>query len=178
VTLVLDTPVRAGQWRIDPRRSTVAFSVRHLGVHTIHGRFSSFGGELCSGDDGVQAQARVDVASVDTGNATRDARLRSEFFDAERFPAMSFTVVDSEHDPNGAVLLTGELTIREVRRLITLAAVPSSSDEGALHLHVDGELSRSVFGLEWDALREAGRRLVADRVRLRFDLVLRPVAGD
>ena len=157
-------PVRAALWRIDPTRSRVAFAVRHLGIATVRGRFASFSGQIELGEDGYDAAGSVDVASIETGNAIRDGRLRTEFFDVESFPAMTFT------GRGVGDVVDGRLTIRGVTRRVTLDATVTERD-GELHVQARGDLSRAEFGLDWEALRDAGRLLVSDRVRLTVDLV-------
>ena len=148
--------------RLDPTRSSISFDIRHLGVATVHGSFASFTGDL--DDDG--ARLAVDVTSVDTGDSIRDRRLRSEFFDAEQFPAIAFRAAGI------GPTIHGELTIRGVTRPISLRAKFERLADNSIRLRAFGRLKRSEFGLEWAALRQAGRLLVADHVRLSADLVL------
>jgi polyisoprenoid-binding protein YceI len=148
---------------LDPTRSSIGFNIRHLGVATVHGSFASFTGGL----DDEGAQLAVDVTSVDTGDPIRDRRLRSEFFDADRFPAMTFRAAGI------GPTIHGELTIRGVTRPIALRATFERLADESIRVRAVGRLRRSDFGLDWAALRQAGRLLVADHVRLSADIVLR-----
>jgi polyisoprenoid-binding protein YceI len=160
--------VEHGLWRIERSRSTIAFRVRHFGLATVRGRFASFAGEVRADDGGLHVEGTVDVASVDTGSGARDARLRSEFFDAERHPTISLRASAAA----GERQLRGELTIHGVTRPIEIALTADVAADGTVRLRGKGKLRRSDFGLEWDALREAGRLLVADDVQLLADVVL------
>lgn len=148
--------------RLDPAQSTIGFDIRHMGVATVRGEFTSFSGGLEPGG----ARLVVDVASVDTGDAIRDRRLRAEFFDAEQFPAIEFRT-----DGLGAAT-RGELTIRGVTRPVDLHVVSEPLGDDRVRIRAEGRIRRSDFGLDWDALRKAGRLIVADHVRLRADVVL------
>lgn len=162
-----------GLWRIDRLLSTVGFDVRHFGVATVHGRFESFAGRLEARDGELHVEGQVDVASVVTGNSIRDARLRSEFFDAERHPSSSLRA--SCRAPGGR--LVGELTIRGVTRPVELTMTVGPGSAGPVSVHVEGSIRRSEFGLDWGALREADRLLVADGVRITADVVLTPTSS-
>jgi polyisoprenoid-binding protein YceI len=159
-------------WRVDRSRSTVGFLIRHMGVATVRGRFSSFTGRIDVTDAGLRADGIVDVASVDTGDGIRDGRLRAEFFEAERFPAMTFRAERAVPTPKGRWLLGGDLTIRGVARPVALLARAEPLDDHTVRVCADGKIRRTDFGLDWDALRQAGRLLVADHVRLTADVVL------
>jgi polyisoprenoid-binding protein YceI len=156
-----------GLWRVDRPRSTIEFRVRHFGVATLHGRFESFAGHVDADDNGLLISGHVDVGSVETGNAIRDARLRSEFFDAELHPAISLRARDA-----GASHLRGQLTIRGAMRPVELELTMERVDDDAVRARAETGFRRSDFGLEWEALRDAGRLLVADEVRLVADVVL------
>ena len=162
-----------GVWRVDRSRSTIRFDVRHFGVATVHGRFESFAGRLESRDGELQVDAQVDVASVGTGNRIRDARLRSEFFDAERHPASSLRASCSATVGR----LVGELTIRGVTRPVELTMTIRPDRARAVHVRAEGSIRRSDYGLDWGALREADRLLVADGVRMTADVVLTPTSS-
>jgi len=157
--------VEHGLWRIERSRSTIGFRIRHFGVTSVRGRFASFDGVVIATDAGLHVEGSVDVVSVESGNAIRDARLRSEFFDAEHHPTISLRASAAPGEPQ----LRGELTIRGVTRPIEIAL---TAEDGAVRLRGKGKLRRSDFGLEWDALREAGRLLVADEVHLVADVAL------
>src|SRR6266508_2299770 len=83
----------AGTWTIDPTHSEVGFTVRHLMVSKVRGRFSRFEGELVTGADPLASTvtATIDLASIDTNQPDRDAHIRSaDFFDVEQFPTMTY----------------------------------------------------------------------------------------
>ena len=148
---------------LDHTRSTVGFLIRHLGVATVRGTFSSFAADVESGS----VRGEVGVASVDTGDPIRDRRLRTEFFGADDFPSIAF-----EGLTEGASRIDGSLTIRGATRPLSLTVRSERLDDGAVRLRASGRLRRSDFGLDWDALRKAGRLLVADNVRVFADVVL------
>ena len=156
----------SGAWAIEREASTVGFRVRHLGFATVEGRFEAFDAVI----DDAGAAGTVDVASVDTGQPIRDARLRSaEFFDAERFPQMTFRTGTPL-----APTLDGDLTIRDVTRPIRFDLALTRAGERAVRLLATARISRRSFGLEWAALVDAGRLIVSDRVDITLDLVLVP----
>jgi polyisoprenoid-binding protein YceI len=158
--------IEQAAWRVDRSRSAVVFWIRHFGVATVRGCFASFAGRVDVGEGALRVEGHVDVASVETGHEVRDARLRTEFFDAERHPAIVLRACGLE----GGRRLDGELTIRGVTRPVGLAL--TVGDGEAVHMRADTSIRRSDFGLQWEALRDAGRLLVADEVRLRADVVL------
>jgi polyisoprenoid-binding protein YceI len=160
--------VEAGVWRADRSRSAIGFRVRHFGVATVCGQFESFACRLEIGENSLRIDGHVDVASVQTGNAIRDRRLCSEFFDTESYPSISLQARANRADR----CLLGELTIRGVSRAVELGLSVDADQDGALRLRAEGKIQRSAFGLEWEALREAGQLLVADEVRLLADIVL------
>jgi polyisoprenoid-binding protein YceI len=160
--------VETGVWRADRSRSTVGFRVRHFGVATVRGYFQSFACRLEAGDSRFRIDGHVDAASVQTGNHIRDRRLRSEFFDTESYPSISLQARGNRADRR----LLGELSIRGVSRTVELGLTVEADQDGALCLRAEGKIRRSDFGLEWEALREAGQLLVADEVHLLADVVL------
>lgn len=174
------TPLRAGlghepgpgTWVVDPSASTVAFSIRHLAVATVHGRFARFGGRLDIDDGGRgRVHGHVNVASVETGVELRDRRLRSDgCFDAERHPAMTFA---GELDllARGFVV-GGDLTIKGRTRRVDLDGGVTAADAERLSISVGGEISRREFGLHWSDLLEGGVAVVGDRVSVVLDLRL------
>ena len=170
--LETEIPLLQGAWRIDRSRSSVEFLIRHLGVATARGTFSSFDGHIADNGGDLRVAGRVDVASVDTGDEIRDRRLREEFFDAERFPTMSFEAVTAMPVLDCTWRLDGNLTIRRMTRPFSLTVRPEILDDARVLLRAEGRLTRSEFGLEWDALRQAGRLLVGDHVRVIADVVI------
>ena len=161
-----------GKWRVDGSRSTVGFLIRHLGVATVRGRFSSFQGQIDVTEAGFHADATVDVASLETGDRVRDGRLRTEFFDAEHYPAVALRAGLAVPARSGGWLLRSDVTIRGITRPVELRATAEPLDDGTVRVRADGQIRRTDFGLDWDALRVAGRLVVADRVRLTADAVL------
>ena len=119
------TVVPTGTWKIDPGHSNVEFSVKHLGIATVRGRFHEFEGALEIGEDLASARAygTVQTASVYTNEEQRDNHLRSEdFFHAEAHPELSFESTGIRQVDDDAFEIEGELTMRGITRPIALKA--------------------------------------------------------
>ena len=162
-------------WDVDLAHSSLEFAVRHMVVSTVKGRFSDFTVEAdIEGDDITRSTGfvKVNVASLDSRESQRDAHLRSaDFFDAERFPTMTYAVKSVERDGGGSYRVIGDLTIRDITREFPLSAEvsgPVVDPFGAVRIGVsaEGKLNRHDFGLDWNVVTEAGGLLVGDDVKI------------
>lgn len=173
ITHTTATPLTPGRWAVDPYHSQVGFAIRHLGVSKVRGHFGRFDAALVVGDtDGVQITAEVDLASIDTGNADRDAHVRSaDLLDVARRPTMAFRST-AVRGSGTDWTMDGELTIGDVRRPLTLAVefggVEVSTVDGRRHagFEATGELRRSDFGLRFGA----GDAILGNTVRIQLDV--------
>src|SRR5207237_1448347 len=110
-------------WAIDPMQSDVSFTVRHMMVSKVRGRFSKFEGTIRVGDDFADSsvEASIDMGSIDTGNEQRDGHIRSaDFVDAATYPTMSYRSLRVRPSGNGYVV-EGDLTLHGVTRGVDLA---------------------------------------------------------
>ncbi|GHI87206.1 YceI family protein [Streptomyces xanthophaeus] len=180
-TLDVDPALAAltGDYVIDAAHSSIGFTVRHAMVTNVRGSFTEHEGTLhLDGSDPARSTASIDVkiASVDTGIADRDGHLRgSDFFDAEVFPLMTFRSSEARQLGGDAYRITGELTIKDVTRPLSvdLEFNGSATDVyGAERVGFEGsaEILRSDWGLTWNAALEAGGVMVSDKVKLTFDI--------
>ncbi|MBL8010013.1 MAG: YceI family protein [Flavobacteriales bacterium] len=168
------------KWAIDPSHSEIQFKVKHLMISTVTGSFKEFGAEAeLEGDDLRNARVSfwADTASIFTNDEKRDGHLRSaDFFESDTFPKLSFT--STRFEGSGSTWkLTGDLTIRNVTRPVTLdvewsgqAKDPWGNTKAGLNL--SGTLDRKAFGLTWNAALEAGGVLVSDEVRILAEVQL------
>lgn len=167
------------QWNLDAMHSELQFKVKHLVISTVTGSFKSFNvGVTTEGDDFSTAQIKVtaDVNTIDTGNEQRDGHLKSDdFFNAEKFPALTFesTGVKKVDDEN--FILTGNLTIRDITKSVDLNVVlggvavdPYGNTKAGFE--VEGKVNRKDFGLKWDAVTEAGSVVVSDIVKIHGNI--------
>ncbi|MFD5034472.1 YceI family protein [Streptomyces sp. NPDC058405] len=168
-----------GEYTIDPAHSTISFTVRHAMVTNVRGTFTEHEGSLSlDGSNPADSSASIDVsiASVDTGMPDRDGHLRSaDFFDAETFPKMSFRSTATEQIDSETYRLTGDLTIKDVTRPLTidLELHGSATDVyGNERVGFEGSATilRSDWGLTWNAALEAGGVMVSDKAKLGFDI--------
>lgn len=180
-TLPADPALAAltGDYAIDPAHSTIGFTVRHAMVTNIRGSFGEHEGTLkLDGTDPANSAASIDVkiASVDTGIADRDGHLVSgDFFEAEKFPLMTFRSTQAEQLGGDKYRITGDLTIKDVTRplSIDLEFNGSATDPyGNQRVGFEGsaEILRSDWGLTYNAALETGGVLVGDKVKLNFDI--------
>ncbi|NDU74409.1 hypothetical protein GWI34_17465 [Actinomadura sp. DSM 109109] len=149
----------AGTWTIDPVHSTVGFTVRHLMVSKVRGRFGTFEGTIVTGENPLDSSvtATIDLSSVDTGNAMRDEHVRSaDYLDAGKYPSMSYRSTGVRADGDGFVV-DGELSLRGVTKQVPLRleiegfgpdAFLEDPFKGArAGFTATGEISRLEFGV-------------------------------
>ena len=168
-----------GTYHLDPAHSSVGFVARHAGIAKVRGTFESFHGwaiiDAADPNDSALLVS-VKVSSINSRDKGRDGHLLSaDFFDAERYPAITyvgtgFAILDATH-----VQVDGDLTIRDVTRAVTLVV----TDEGRGTDPWGGEragfsattkIDRRDFGLTWNAAVEAGGVLVGDEVKISLEL--------
>jgi polyisoprenoid-binding protein YceI len=171
--------VPEGAWEVDPARSNVGFTVRHLKVAKVRGRFGQIAGVIrCDRDGMTSIDGRVEVASIQTGDRRRDARLCAEdFFDTERHPTIAFRAISEAIGSGDVPVVRGMMTMRGVSQPLELQVEPPASrvaENGDLRIRSNGVLSRRAFGLTWDSAFAAGGLVIDDRVGLQLDVVLCP----
>ncbi|MGC5397313.1 YceI family protein [Streptomyces sp. DT20] len=168
-----------GDYTIDPSHSSIGFTVRHAMVTNVRGSFGEHEGSLKldgSNPAGSAVSIDVKIASVDTGIADRDGHLVSgDFFDAEKFPLMTFRSTSADQLGGDKYRVTGDLTIKDVTRplAIDLEFNGSATDVyGNERVGFEGgtEILRSDWGLTWNAALETGGVMVSDKVKLNFDI--------
>jgi len=167
------------RWNLDAAHSSINFSIRHMVFAKVRGRFGTYSGtiELDDGDlTRSRVDATIDAASIDTGTAQRDAHLRSpDFFDVEKFPQLRFRSSRIEQVDADHYRVTGELTIRDVTREVTLDVELSGRGKDPWGNERFGFIAKTAidrkdFGLKWNQVLEAGGVLVGDRVDVELDV--------
>lgn len=169
----------AGTWQIDATHSDVDFTVRHMMISKVRGSFSGVSGTIVT--DGTASDTKVnveiDVASVSTKDASRDAHLRSgDFFDAEQFPKMTFTSTEVEEiKQHEKYRLHGDLTLHGVTKPVVLDTEFSGINTDPYGQTKAGasastSIGRSDYGLTWNAALETGGVLVSDEVKIEIEL--------
>jgi len=169
------------KWAIDPTHSKVAFKVKHLMISNVLGNFKEFEGRVSTdGDDFSTAEINftLNAASIDTEMVDRDAHLKSpDFFDAEKYPKISFSGKGMKDLGDEMFELTGDLTIKEVTKSVTLTVEyggimtdPWGNVKAGFSL--SGKINRKDFGLNWNAALEAGGVLVGEEVKISGDVEL------
>lgn len=168
-------------WQIDSAHSHVQFSVRHMMISTVRGRFNEFSGTVAF-DEGSPTSSTVDVtidvASIDTREQQRDEHLRSpDFFDAANFPNMTFKSkrIEQADDNNGRLI--GDLTIKDITKEVALDveyAGQAQSPWGTTNagFSASGSIDRKEFGLTWNQALETGGILVGDKIKIDIEVEL------
>jgi polyisoprenoid-binding protein YceI len=178
-TVVTDIPgYIAGTWTIDPTHSEVSFTIRHLMVSKVRGRFTSFDGHIVTAADpfASSVEATVDLSSIDTANADRDAHLRTaDFFEVESHPTMIYRSTGVRHDGDDLVL-DGELTLHGVTRAVPLTVEVNGFQPNTpfgdtrVGFSASGELNRSDFGISFNLPLEGGGLGLGEKVRLNVEV--------
>jgi polyisoprenoid-binding protein YceI len=173
------TPViPTGTWIVDPGHSSVEFSVKHMGIANVRGKFAEFEGTLEVKADLADSRAHgtVNVGSIETGEAQRDEHLRSpDFFDVEQFPEISFesTRVEAIDDESSRVY--GNLTMHGNTREIKLDVMVQGTDTDPwgntrAGLEIIGALKRSDFDMKFNQALGSGNVLVGDKVGISLEI--------
>ncbi len=175
------TNLTSGTWTIEPAHSEVGFTVRHLGLSKVRGRFNSFEGSVEVADRLAESTiaATVDLSSVDTNNEDRDGHLRStDFFDVDTHPKMTFASTSIDADGTEGTI-TGVLTINGVSRDVSLdtefygVAVDAYGTTRA-GFSATGTISRKDFGVDFNVPLDAGGVLIGDKVTIELEVQLVP----
>ena len=170
-SLSLET-IPAGTYNVDSAHSSVGFEVRHMGIATVRGAFRKFEGTLDATGDAPVLSGTVEVASVDTGDPQRDGHLASpDFFDAEKYPQITFTSTAGSSLDAGQVRLNGEITIRGITKPIELTGVIAEGGTDPwgnerIGLELSGAIDRREFELKWNQTLPNGNLLVSNEVKL------------
>jgi polyisoprenoid-binding protein YceI len=164
---------------INTSHSLIEFSVKHMMVTTVKGRFTQFQGEI-EIDEATPANSKVDLtietASISTGDANRDGHLRSaDFFEPEKYPTITFASTKVEPLGGEQYRVTGDLTLHGVTRPISFdvtreGVTKTMKGEALQAFSATLTLSRKDFGLEWNVALESGGWLVSDHVKIALEV--------
>ena len=167
------------RWNIDGSHSTAEFSVRHLMITNVKGRFGTLSGTVDydpENPEASQIDVTIDATSIDTRDEKRDAHLRSpDFFDTEKFPTLTFKSTSVKRTDDGFAA-TGDLTIHGVAKPVTLEVeTPSSPNKDPwgntrIGASAHTKINRKDWGLNWNAALEAGGVLVGEQVKISIDV--------
>ncbi|WP_308465469.1 YceI family protein [Rathayibacter soli] len=168
---------RAGTWTIDHAHSEIGFSVRHMMISKVRGKFNTFSATFVTGENPLDSSvtASAEVESITTGDVNRDNHLRTnDFFNAPEFPTIEFVstgarVVDGDYKVDGL------LTIKGTTKPVTFdfefggfGTDPYGNYKAGATAHTT--VNREDFGLSWNATLETGGVLVGDKVTITIEL--------
>ena len=184
MTTVLENPTRQAiattTWSVDPAHSAAEFKVKHMMISNVKGKFTGLTGTLTLNEGDVSKssiEASIPVATVKTGDEQRDGHLKSaDFFDAEKFPSMTFASLKVVPEGEGESKVTGDLTLHGETKLVTFN-VEGPSQPGKdpwgntrIGLSATAKINRKDFGLVWNAALETGGVLVGEDVTISLDV--------
>jgi polyisoprenoid-binding protein YceI len=167
----------AGTFALDPAHTRIGFVVKHLMVAKVRGQFTDYDGTITIAEnpsDSV-AEATVQMVSIDTSNADRDAHLRSpDFFGADEHPAMSFRSTGVAASKGGALTVAGDLTIKGITRPVELeveieGVVVDPWGNQRIVLTASTEIDREEFGITWNQALETGGVMVGKKVKIEIE---------
>lgn len=169
--------IPAGTWTLDPSHSEVGFSVRHLMISKVKGNFETFEGTVTIAEDPLQSSvtAEVDLASINTRDATRDAHLKSvDFFEVETHPKLTFA--STSVTPAGSDFkVVGDLTIKGTTKSVELdlefnGIHPDPSGGTRSGFSAETEISRKEFGIDFVVPMDGGGVVVGDKIKVILEV--------
>ena len=166
-----------GTWDVDPTHSSVAFTARHAMVTKVRGSFTEFSGAITVADNPLvsSVRAEVDLASLNSGNADRDAHVKAaDFLDVEQFPTMTFQSTSIRESADGYVV-TGDLTVHGVTRPVDLelevnGVVADPFGFTRAGFTAKGRINRRDFGLGFNVPLDAGGVLVSEKIGIELEI--------
>ncbi len=169
------------KWKIDKSHSNINFTIAHLVVSEVTGKFKDFSGSVESSRDDF-SDMKLDIVikanSVDTDEPKRDGHLKSaDFFDAEKFNDITFKSTKVEKIGDGKYAVTGDLTMRGVTKQVILDAifkgkVKNPWGQVVVIFKSTTTIDRIAWGLKWNKVLEAGGLLAGENVSLTFNVEL------
>ena len=175
------TPAAAQTWKIDSAHSTATFTVRHMMVSNVHGRFGKVEGTIVYDGKNIgaaTAEATIDATTITTDNEKRDAHLKSpDFFDAAGFPTITFKSKRAEVVGKGRFKLIGDLTMRGTTKEVVLDVEGPTDPVTANNSQRVGAtatttINRQDFGVSWSRSIDGGGYVVSDEVKITIELEL------
>jgi len=169
----------AKTWNVDKMHSAVKFAVSHLVISEVDGSFKIFDGSMVAAKEDfsdAKINFTVDVNSINTDNTNRDGHLKSDdFFNAEKYPNMTFVSTSFKKKSGSKYELTGNLTIRDVTKKVTFAVKYGGTTKDPYGntkagFKATGSINRLAYGLKWNNLTEAGGAVVGADVDLTVNL--------
>jgi len=164
-------------YKVDPDHSSVSFSIRHF-VSNVPGRFTDFDGTIQHDKQNPAASTvsfTAQAASIDTDNADRDKHLKSpDFFDVQKFPALTFTSTSVKPKDANTLDVTGDLTIHGVTKKVTIPvtllgtmATPKGQKAG---FETSFTIDRKDYGIVWNRVLDAGGSILGDDVKINIEV--------
>ena len=169
---------QSSTWKIDPNHSAAGFSVRHMGLSNVHGRFGGVIGEITLDPADLtksSVKATIDTTTVDTGVAARDTDLKSDhFFDVAKYPTMAFVSKSITKDGDG-YSITGDLTMHGVTKSVVLTMDPPSKElpmgkQARRGFDATTTIHRQDFGLNYGGLLKTGDAVIGDDVKVTLEV--------
>jgi polyisoprenoid-binding protein YceI len=167
-------------WKLDPAHSVAEFKVKHMMISNVKGSFSGLSGTLTLDETDrthSSVEASIDVTTIKTGDDQRDGHLKSaDFFEAEKYPAITFKSTNVDSTGGADYDVTGELTLHGVTRPVTFAvedvSEPSKDPWGnqRIGLSASTTINRKDFGLTWNSALETGGLLVGEDITILLEV--------
>ncbi len=169
----------ATKWAIDPAHSEIGFKAKHLMITNVSGKFDKFSSTVeTDGDDFTTAQVTftAEAASINTGSEQRDGHIKGpDFFDAEKYPQLKFVSTKWEKVKDNQFRLTGDLTIRDVTKAVTLDVEAGGSAKDPwgntkAGFSIAGKINRKDWGLNMNMSLETGGVLVSEEIKIHCEV--------
>jgi polyisoprenoid-binding protein YceI len=166
-------------WTIDNSHTLAEFSVRHMMVSNVKGRFDQVSGSFEFDEANPSAssiEVTISVASITTRDEKRDTHLKSpDFFDAETHPNITFKSTEVEKTGDNAFKVTGDLTIRGVTKPVVLDVEYNGQGKNpwgiaTIGFNASTSINRKDYGLNWNVALEAGGMLVGETVKINLEV--------
>ena len=179
-TTLIAPQTSTSTWNLDPVHSVAEFKVKHMMISNVKGQFTGISGALTFDESNIansRVEASIDAASIYTGDAQRDAHLKSaDFFEVEKYPALTFRSTSINRLGEDELAVAGDLTIHDVTRQVVFrvegptAAHTDPWGNTRVGLSATAKINRKDFGLTWNSVLAAGGLLVGEEVTITLDV--------